>query len=86
MADHQEQQQHESSAMSHPPQQQQPELSFGLALAARKDSEEECKFDDVMALQEEAIHVRPYMNNCIIIYFSSCCMISISVLTMSLVR
>ncbi|GAB9474359.1 hypothetical protein Gpo141_00011489 [Globisporangium polare] len=42
-------------------QQQQPELSFGLALAARKDSgaeQEECKFDDVMALQEEAIQVK----------------------------
>lgn len=55
MADHQVQQQHESlhATMSQ-------ELNFGLALAARKDSreQEECKFDDVMALQEEAIEVQ----------------------------
>lgn len=63
MADHQEQQQHESGTMSS--HSQQPELSFGLALTAREDSggaaQEECKFDDVMALQEEAIQVRAHL-------------------------
>lgn len=77
MADHQEQQEHESSAMSHSQhsqQQQQPELSFGLALAARKDSgaeQEECKFDDVMALQEEAIQVRIPLSSILHIDFCS---------------
>ncbi|KAF1327820.1 hypothetical protein FI667_g7394, partial [Globisporangium splendens] len=61
--DHQLQRQYESSiaAMS------QPELSFGLALAAVRNgddasandhAQEECKFDDVMMLQEEPIQVK----------------------------
>lgn len=57
--DHHAQQQHESpiAAMS------QPGLSIGLALAAQKEPssdqhvQSECKFDDVMALQEETIEV-----------------------------